>query len=79
MDKGKNTDQLTIRISTRLREDSERCAINAGISHAEWIRRALQAQVERDTNNNQLSVTIDQVREIIREELRNYERVDEER
>lgn len=46
----------------------------------EYMRRAIRERLDRDADGDQrVYVTPEQVREIIREELRNYERVAEER
>lgn len=46
----------------------------------EFIRRASREKLDRDKEGSEnIYITKDQVREIIREELRNYERVEEEK
>lgn len=51
-----------------------------GISAMEWIRRAIQEKIDKnDTGEDREYVTVDEVRDIIREELRNYEPEEEEK
>lgn len=69
-----------VRMPISMWEEVSKGSKELGVSAMEWIRRAIQEKIDRNGNDkDRIYVTADEVREIIRKELRNYERVEEEK
>ena len=72
--------RFTCRLPAALVDEINEYLEKTGMPLIEFIRRASREKLDRDKEGSEnIYITKDQVREIIREELRNYERVEEEK